>query len=93
MRPLQKSKPINNLGADAVGMSTIPEAILSHATGLKVVALSCITNYAAGISDTELTHEEVTDTSQKTIPWMQSILSAFWQKMGEMSQLLLVISC
>ncbi len=46
------------LGADAVGMSTVPETILARFFGLKVVGLSTITNYAAGMSDEALSHDE-----------------------------------
>ncbi len=46
------------LGADSVGMSTVPEAILARQAGLKVVALSIITNMAAGLSDEKLSHEQ-----------------------------------
>ena len=46
------------LGADAVGMSTVPEAVLARFFGLKVAGLSMITNFAAGMSDTPLSHEE-----------------------------------
>ncbi|HLP78262.1 MAG TPA: purine-nucleoside phosphorylase, partial [Candidatus Paceibacterota bacterium] len=47
------------LGADAVGMSTVPEAIVARQCGLRVAALSCITNLAAGRSGGKLSHEEV----------------------------------
>ncbi len=47
------------LGADAVGMSTVPEAIQARALGMRVAALSCLTNYGAGLSSTPLNHEEV----------------------------------
>ncbi|MEJ7616689.1 MAG: purine-nucleoside phosphorylase [Pyrinomonadaceae bacterium] len=47
------------LGADAVGMSTAPEAIVARHMGLKVIGLSCITNLAAGTSDQPINHEEV----------------------------------
>jgi purine-nucleoside phosphorylase len=69
-------------GGDAVGMSTVPEAILANAAGLKVAGLSCITNLAAGISKQDLSHEEVTDTTQQTMPRMKSVLQALWEGMA-----------
>jgi len=62
------------LGADAVGMSTVPEAILAHAAGIQVSGLSCMTNFAAGISPQPLSHEEVTETTAKTMPNMRALL-------------------
>ena len=53
------------LGADAVGMSTVPEVIVASHSKLKVVGISCITNMAAGILDQPLNHEEVIETTQK----------------------------
>ena len=53
------------LGADAVGMSTVPEAIVAHHAGIKNVAVSCITNMAAGVLDEKLSHEEVKNTAEK----------------------------
>jgi len=52
------------LGADAVGMSTAIEAIAAVHCGMEVCAISCISNLAAGISDTPLTHKEVVDTGK-----------------------------
>ena len=54
---------INKFGGDAVGMSTVHEAIYAGNLGLKVSSISCITNYAAGISHKKLNHSEVTETA------------------------------
>jgi purine-nucleoside phosphorylase len=53
------------LGADAVGMSTVPEAIVARHCGLQVAAVSCITNLAAGISKEKLSHAEVLATAER----------------------------
>jgi purine-nucleoside phosphorylase len=53
------------LGADAVGMSTVPEAICARHMGLRVAGISCVTNLAAGISKQPLSHQEVTETAEK----------------------------
>lgn len=56
---------LRNLGADAVGMSTVPEAIVARHMGLEVLGISCITNMAAGISDEPINHEEVMATGNR----------------------------
>jgi len=64
------------LGADAVGMSTVPEAIVARKLGLRVLGVSCITNAAAGISQSPLTHEEVSETADKVRPQFADLLEA-----------------
>ncbi|HVF90384.1 MAG TPA: purine-nucleoside phosphorylase [Blastocatellia bacterium] len=53
------------LGADALGMSTVPEAIVARHCGMKVVAFSCITNAAAGMLDQEINHDEVMEVGAR----------------------------
>lgn len=53
------------LGADAVGMSTVPEVIVAQSRGMRVLGISCITNMAAGILKKSLSHEEVIETTKK----------------------------
>jgi len=52
------------IGADAVGMSTVPEVIVAVHCGLKVLGISCVTNMAAGISKQKLNHKEVMETAE-----------------------------
>ena len=56
---------LRSLGADAVGMSTVPEAIVARHMGLEVLGISCITNMAAGIGDEPINHEEVIATGNR----------------------------
>lgn len=53
------------MGGDAAGMSTVPEAIVANYCGLNVVGISCISNYASGVSTKKLTHSEVIETTSK----------------------------
>lgn len=63
------------LGADAVGMSTVPEAIVARQQGIRVIGFSCITNAAAGISKEPLSHEEVSETADKVRPEFARLLA------------------
>lgn len=53
------------VGGDAVGMSTVPEAIVANSIGIKVGGISCICNMAAGISPIPLTHKEVMEVANE----------------------------
>lgn len=64
-----------SLGADAVGMSTVPETIAANHLGVRVAAISCITNLAAGLSPQKLSHEEVIENSRIGAEKMQNLLS------------------
>lgn len=64
------------LGADSVGMSTACEATAGHHAGMKVCGISCITNLAAGISPTPLSHQEVFDTANRVAPYFRKLVRA-----------------
>jgi len=66
-----------SMGADAVGMSTVPEATVANALGMQVAGLSCICNWAAGIGPTKLTHEDVNQVASEAMPRMKSTITAF----------------
>ncbi|MEM9280592.1 MAG: purine-nucleoside phosphorylase [Verrucomicrobiota bacterium] len=74
---------LRSLGADAVGMSTVPEAILARALGMRVVALSCLTNYGAGISGKTLNHEEVTEVGTTAAAYLFLLLNSSIPAMAE----------
>lgn len=75
-------KALRALGADAVGMSTVPEILAAAHAGVSSCALSCITNMAAGILDQPLTHEEVMETGKIAADNIKTIVDGFIQKMA-----------
>jgi purine-nucleoside phosphorylase len=71
------------LGADAVGMSTVPEAIVARQCGLRVAAVSCITNLAAGISPEKLSHAEVLETAERVKQSGAALIKHFAELYGK----------
>ena len=70
------------LGADAVGMSTVPEAIVARQCGMCVAAVSCITNLAAGISKDKLSHTEVLETAERVKKPAAQLIKSFAKLYG-----------
>ena len=64
------------MGADLVGMSTVPEAIVANHMGMKVLAISCVTNMAAGILKQKINHEEVLETGRQVRGTFVKLLKA-----------------
>ena len=74
---------LKTLGADAVGMSTVVEAIAANHMGLKICAISCVCNLAAGISPTPLTHDEVQAAANEAAPKFKELVTKSVIKMGK----------
>ena len=72
---------LQKLGADAIGMSTVLEAIQARALGMKVAGFSCLTNFAAGLSSSALSHGEVLETGQRAANDFQKLLAAALPKL------------
>jgi purine-nucleoside phosphorylase len=70
-------RAFRTMGADAVGMSTIPEVLMARYCGMDVAALSCITNHAAGISRRVLSHEEVVSVGGQSAEKAARLIAAF----------------
>ena len=67
-------KMLRTLGADVVGMSTVPEAIVARHAGLEVLAIALVSNAAAGVLGTPITHEEVLDAGRRAAPLLARLI-------------------
>lgn len=74
-------RALRTFGADAVGMSTVPEAIIAHHCGIKNVAVSCITNMAAGVLDEVLSYDDVKNTAEKVKIQFKQIIKEFIEQL------------
>lgn len=75
---------LRTLGADAVGMSTVVEAIAANHMGMKICGISCVCNLAAGMAQGFLNHEEVQEAADKAAPLFSGLLMEAVKKFGRM---------
>ncbi len=75
-------RALRTLGATLVGMSTVPETIVARHMGIEVAGISCVTNLAAGLSPTPLSHEEVYEAGRKVEAQLASLLIRFVPKIA-----------
>lgn len=68
-------KMLRTLGADAVGMSTVVEAIIANHMGMRICGISCVANLAAGMTDNPLTHEEVQAAADEAAPLFKKLIT------------------
>ncbi|HLH15571.1 MAG TPA: purine-nucleoside phosphorylase [Bryobacteraceae bacterium] len=71
------------MGADVVGMSTVPEVIVANHLGMRVVAISCVTNMAAGVLPQKISHQEVLETGEQVRETLVRFLKALLPRVAE----------
>ncbi len=71
------------MGADVVGMSTVPEVIVANQLGMRVVAISCVTNMAAGVLPQKISHQEVIETGEQVRDTLVRFLKALLPRVAE----------
>ena len=74
---------LRTIGADVVGMSTVPEVIVANQLGMKVLAISCVTNMAAGILPQKISHQEVLETGEQVRDTLVRYLKALLPRLAE----------
>jgi purine-nucleoside phosphorylase len=72
---------LRTIGADAVGMSTVPEAIVARHMGLEVLGISCITNPAAGVLPEPLNHDEVMEVARRVSGQFMALLEGIFGRL------------
>jgi purine-nucleoside phosphorylase len=74
---------LRTLGADVVGMSTVPEAIVARHSGMEVLAFALVTNAAAGVTGAPITHEEVLEAGRQAVPQLGGLIEAVVKRLAE----------
>ena len=73
---------LRTLGADVVGMSTVPEAVVARHCGMEVLAFALVTNAAAGVTGTPINHQEVLEAGRRAVPRLGGLIEAVVQHVG-----------
>ena len=82
----ERFEQLRRMGADLVGMSTVAEVIAARHLGLNVLAISCVTNMAAGIVDRPLSHQEVMETGERVKSSFAALLRAVLPRVADTLQ-------